>query len=49
MEEDESRFKQDRNDAFFGKFDQFMKNSSTIDNLLRRGCSDDLRSQWTHH
>ena len=47
MEEDPSRYKQNRDKAFYANFDKYMENSNVTDSLLRRGCKDDLRSQWT--
>ena len=47
LEEDESRCREERNPQFFEKFRRYMRESAALDNILRRGCQDDLRSQWT--
>ena len=39
------RYKQERNDEFYNTFKTFVK-KETFNNLLRRGCNEDLKQQW---
>ena len=43
LESDENLYKEERNDAFYNKFKEFVKKGSTFDSLMQRGISEDLK------
>ena len=43
LESEVNLYKEERNEAFYKKFKEFIKKGKTFDSLMRRGCSEDLK------